>query len=519
MGVRSLIIPEGGQTSDKSDDWGRRTPGYQICLICVLLFFLLTACNAQTPSPTLSPSSSPIASPLPPTPTLLPTPTFTPSPTPVPIPERTRYTLDALVDYDAHTVAVTETILYPNHTGQTLTDIVLAVAPNLWPGCFTLQSLTVHGQSSTVYDLTGQQLTVTLASPLMAEETITLTIAFTLDLPRVVWGNNEIIRNLIFGYTSKQLNLLDWYPFIVPYVRGQGWLLHRPGNYGEYLVYDTADFDVTVRFPEQGTGPVVAAPAEAEQVPGGWRYRLENARTFALSLSPQFEILRVTNNGIIIQSYYFPEDIKGGELALQTASQAVEVYSEKFAPYPHPVLTVVQGDFIPSMEYDGLLYVGHTFYHYVSGTPRDYLIVLTAHEVAHQWWFALVGNDQAMEPWLDEAMATYTERIFYEAVYPDAVSWWDEVRITRYEPLSGWVDTTIYDVNRSYTEAVYLRGAKFLGDLRARVGDEAFFAFLHDYATTFSHRRATADDFFRTLRPHTDADISDIIGAYFHSPH
>jgi hypothetical protein len=423
-----------------------------------------------------------------------------------------------MVDYDTHTVAVTESILYPNHTGETLFDIVLAVAPNLWPGCFTLQSLTVHGQPSTVYDLTGQQLTVTLDQPLMLEQTITLTIAYTLDLPRVAWGNDEIIRNLIFGYTAKQLNLMDWYPFIVLYVPGQGWLLHRPGNYGEYLVYDTADFDVTIRFPGQDTGPVVAAPAEEEQTADGWHYRLENARTFALSFSPDFESKSVAVGNVTVQSYYFPEDAKGGELVLQTAVQAVELYSEKFAPYPHPVLTVVQGDFIPSMEYDGLVYVGHTFYHYTNYLPRNFIIVLTAHEVAHEWWFALVGNDQAMEPWLDEAIATYTERIFYEAYYPASVSWWDEERDKRYVSLSGWVDTTIYDVNRSYNEAVYLRGAKFIGELRERVGDDAFFAFLHDYAVTFSHRRATADDFFRLLRQHTNTDISDIISTYFNFP-
>ena len=422
------------------------------------------------------------------------------------------------MDYDAHTVAVTETVLYPNRTGEALGDLVLAVEPNLWPGCFALQSLTADREMAAP-SLNGQQLAVPFAALLPAEETVELTIKYTLDLPRVAWGNNEIIRNLIFGYTDKQMNLLDWYPFIVPYAAGEGWLLHRPGNYGEHLVYDSADFDVIVRFPDPVKAPVVAAPAEGEQIPGGWRYRLEEARTFALSLSPDFEIMRVTSSGIIIQSYYFSDDAKGGELALQTAAQAVEVYSEAFAPYPHPVLTIVQGDFIPSMEFDGLVFVGHTFYHYANGTPRDYLIVLTAHEVAHQWWFALVGDDQAMEPWLDEALATYSERIFYEAVYPEDVDWWQEIRLTRREPLSGWVDTSIYDLNRSYTEAVYLRGAKFLGDLRLRIGNEAFFAFLKDYAATFIGRRASTDDFFRILRMHTQADISDIIGTYFNRHH
>jgi len=269
----------------------------------------------------------------------------------------------------------------------------------------------------------------------------------------------------------------------------------------------------------------VAASAEGDWVDGKLRYHLENARMFALSLNPEFIVMRTTANiggngsEVTIQSYCFADDLAGCELALQTAAQAAEVYSEKFAPYPHPVLTIVQGDFIPSMEYDGLVFVGHTFYHYTNGTPRDYLIIMTAHEVAHQWWFALVGNDQAMEPWLDESLATYSERIFYEAVFPADVDWWQEIRITQREPLSGWVDTSIYDLNRSYTEAVYLRGAEFLGDLRLRIGDEAFFAFLKDYAASYSQRRASADDFFRILRMHTQADISDIIGTYFSRHH
>ena len=34
--------------------------------------------------------------------------------------------------------------------------------------------------------------------------------------------------------------------------------------------------------------------------------------------------------------------------------------------------------------------------------------IVVAHEVAHQWWYSLVGNDQIDEPWLDEAFAQFT---------------------------------------------------------------------------------------------------------------
>ena len=45
------------------------------------------------------------------------------------------------MDYNAKSLSVDETILYPNHTGQTLNDLVLAVEPNYWQNCFTLKSL------------------------------------------------------------------------------------------------------------------------------------------------------------------------------------------------------------------------------------------------------------------------------------------------------------------------------------------------------------------------------------------
>jgi aminopeptidase N len=247
---------------------------------------------------------------------------------------------------------------------------------------------------------------------------------------------------------------------------------------------------------------------------------MEGARTFALSLSPYFGMQQAeTESGVTVRSYYFTDDAAGGMKALQTAVRAVETFSELFSPYHHAELTIVQGDFVPSMEYDGLVFLGHELYHYTDDTARDYLVVMTVHEVSHQWWFALVGNDQAMEPWLDEAMATYSERIFYEQVHPEDVDWWQETRLESHDSLSGWVDTTIYDLNQDYSEAVYLRGAEFLGKLRERTGDRAFFEFLKAYTVQYSGQRVTADDHFRVLREHTRADISDIISIYFNQPH
>ena len=131
----------------------------------------------------------------------------------------------------------------------------------------------------------------------------------------------------------------------------------------------------------------------------------------------------------------------------------------------------------------------------------------------------LKRNDQAMEPWLDEALATYSERLFYEQNYPD-VNAWQAFRIDAYNP-SGWVDTDIYHGGdfRTYANAVYLRGAEFLQALRGRLSDEVYFAFLKDYAAQMAGKLAISSDFFRILRQHTNKDISDLLSNYFQNPH
>jgi aminopeptidase N len=62
---------------------------------------------------------------------------------------------------------------------------------------------------------------------------------------------------------------------------------------------------------------------------------------------------------------------------------------------------------------------------------------------------------------------------------------------------------------------VYLNGAHFIENLRTRMGDDDFFRFVKDYASSYSRSRATTNDFFLVARRHTSADLSDLIQLYF----
>jgi aminopeptidase N len=261
---------------------------------------------------------------------------------------------------------------------------------------------------------------------------------------------------------------------------------------------------------------IIAASAPAESNGDSTHYHLEAARTFAFSASDKFKVAESAVGTVAIRSYYFAGDENASQAVVWMATQSLGLYGVKFAPYPYPSLSVVETEVPDGQEFDGLVFLAEKFYSDYNGTAKSNLVTIGTHEIAHQWWFGLVGDDQALEPWLDEALAVYSEKIFYEYDYPRYGDWWWNFRVNYFGP-SGWVDTTIYNGGtfRLYTNAVYLNGANFLDDLRTRLGDEALFAFLQDYALRFAHGRATTHDFFAVLRQHTDADFSDIMRMYF----
>ena len=467
-----------------------------------------------TPPPTLTIPPSATSSPSPTataTQTLTPTQTATNSPTPPavtspPVSESTRpqYTFHVLFDYAGRQLAVDETVRYTNQTGASLSEFLFIVEANRVANSFSLETLFLEGGMPN-YELNGPRLTVFLPQPLAPGESVSLSMRYRLAIPPKHIDHPH-------GYLGYQVNLTDWYPFIAPYENG--WILHDPPVYGEHLVYDSADFEVNLQVNDENV--IVAAPAPAEPKGEWMRYRLYGARTFVFSASDKYEMSESAVGSVVIRSYYFSWNEGAGIGMLDTAVRAVGLFDVKFAPYPYESLSVVVTDLTDGKEYDGLVFLASEFYDSYGGSARSEMVSIGVHEIAHQWWFGLVGNDQALEPWLDEAMSVYSERIFYEFTNPNYGDWWWNFRVNYFNP-SGWVDTSIYDSGtfRVYTNAAYLTGAYFIEDLRVRMGDQDFYNFLKDYAARFGHDLVTGEDFFTVVRDNTNADINDLIQAYF----
>lgn len=477
-------------------------------IACVALL-MLAACAAPRSD---SPSSEPII--IPSTTENVTTPYIPPTSTESAQPPAVRqsavYSISATLDYAAHYLAVRQQITYFNNTSLDLTEIPLLFEAEKKGALLTINSLEFDRGTEWDYE-TQTGIVVTLARPLSPGEKVTLDLDYSLALP-------EGFRTL--GWSERQTNFVDWYPFIPPYRDGQEWLINAAAPQGEHLAYESANFDVQITILNAPALTRIAAPAPAiENSVGTFTYHLENARRFSWSASGNYEVESMrANTGTPVTVYFFEEDRDAAEASMRAAAQAVEIYSALFGSYPYESLSIVECNFPDGMESDGLFFLDRDYFRRYDYRTTNLLTTLSAHETAHNWWYGSVGNDPAHEPWLDEALATYSELLFYERYYPGSVAWWWEFRVNQWDP-TGWVDSTAYELTnfRPYVNAVYLRGVLFLRDLREAMGNEAFLAFLKEYAQQGAGQVMTSEKFFSLLTDSTDEDLASILGEYFRS--
>lgn len=427
-----------------------------------------------------------------------------------------RYVISVTLAYDEHYLVAQETVHLANSSNDAWTELFFNASANYWTGLFSLEDtmITLDGVMLPIMpQFENTMLRFSLPRPLKPGETIVVAIRFNLKLPPLDplgWGPEG---NAGWGPDVTQVG--DWYPALVPYRDGQGWQVWDYYPVGDPVRSGLADYVVTVR-----TDPdVQVAAAGWSGTDGiGRHYQLAGARAFAFLASRDYILLEGQAGTVPVQVYVLSAHEEGGIAALETIKEVIPFLGPLYAPYPYDEFVLAENGFLTAMEYSALVsQSGYAFETY-QGSADALLVPITAHEVAHQWWYGAVGNDQVEAPWLDEAMAMLSELLFYERFYPDLVSWWWSYRVDRWEP-QGVVDVTIYEFvdSRSFVHNMYGIAARFIRDLRASMGEEAFFAFLADY---YQRQQTigwtTRDEFFAAVLRHSDAEsLRTLVQGYF----
>jgi hypothetical protein len=215
----------------------------------------------------------------------------------------------------------------------------------------------------------GGLLVLPLGRQVPAGQRVTAHVGFTLTLGKQAF--DRFGRSTDYAWWGSGQPLLAW-------ERGVGWHTEPLLQYtAESATSEAARTDLTVTAPGKYT--VLSTGTQDAPVDAGaggrkrWHAVADRARDVSVAVGP-FRTARATVAGTTVQVGTAP-----GKAPQQLLTQAERGVRELVARYPGAILLL------------------------------DDSRVVTVHELAHQWFYAMVGNSQARDPWLDEAFATFAE--------------------------------------------------------------------------------------------------------------
>jgi len=433
------------------------------------------------------------------------------------LPNEVSYTIEAALDTQQDVITGRETVEFTNKTGRALTELYFHVYPNAFKrdsnsryqrelcelggicdpdaiyanpsddAFLEIQSVTVFdarlGLSFPVkFNVEDTLLTVELLEPLPDGGRLRLDLEFIYDLMEAPENSAFAARLAIrSGHRDGVYTISLWYPKLAVYDE-QGWRLQPYSYIGEFYG-DFADYDVQLTVPEDFTVGATGR-LEFEAVGSGvktLRYTAQDVHDFAWAASARYRVSELEWNGITVRTLYLTQP----GLA-ERALRALQFFSERFGPYAYPDFTVAEVEVGGGMEYPQMIMIAF-------GSEFE-----VSHEVAHQWWYGAVGNDEYNEAWLDEGFSTYSQELYFieELRQPEALarSTWDfqEPGEVVLQPASR------YSSLRSYAQAAYTKGSGILWMLRGLVGGETFDEILREYHVRFRYQNAKTPDFIAT---------------------
>jgi hypothetical protein len=226
------------------------------------------------------------------------------------------------------------------------------------------------------------------------------------------------------------------------------------------------------------------APAAAEDGRRTWTSSEPVARDVSVAVGAFTTEERSADSGVRVTVGVLPgADLEAGELAERTV-RAIGELEARLGPFPYRTLTVpLLPDYGGGIEYPSSI---------LEATPSYEVLV---HEVAHMWFYGMVGNSQFRDPWLDEAFATYAEAV--TAPPPDAL-------VERALAQPGEVGATMEQfadeqAGGEYFDVVYGKGGAALLTAREAAGPDEFDAAIRCYVDANAWTIATPADLLTVL--------------------
>lgn len=449
-------------------------------------------------------------------------------------------TYEMVIEYNDEdkTLNASQTLTYINKTETNLNEIYFHLYPNNFSegavnkpvGVLSSQKAYPNGESYgnieilssssnnenlsfTLDGIDKDFLKVSLPSPLAPSNKISINLTYKVTLPNI---------NHRFGYGNNTINIANFYPVVAVYE--DNWILD-PYNYnGDPFYSDMANYNVTLTTPTNltlaTTGEVLGTNTNENKTT--YQIEAKAVRDYAFVLSNKFEVL-TEQVGITTVSYYFYED-ENPEEFLKASVDSLNTFNSLFGEYPYSTLNVVKANFVHGgMEYPNLVLISDDV-----TEKADYINVIV-HEIAHQWWYGLVGNNEFQHGWLDEGLTEYSTNLFYRE-NPDYNIDADEIIknttssfanfVELYTSVLGDVDTSMnraldeYNTEPEYVYVTYVKGMLFFDEIRNILGHEKFINCLQNYFETYKFQNVKPEHMLGSFESTSHTDLSGFFDSW-----
>jgi hypothetical protein len=222
---------------------------------------------------------------------------------------------------------------------------------------------------------------------------------------------------------------------------------------------------------------------------------------------------------------------------LSQGEVAARIYTDYFGDLPFARVALTQqyacnyGQSWPMLVYLPICgFLDSTQKYFMELGPNDmYWKVVTAHEMAHQWWGQTVGFRSYRDQWMSEGFANTSASIFLQVTRPKIDDfrefWKQQRRLITEKNAQGFRPIDIGPVTMGvrlstdktgwniYQNLVYPKGAYILHMIRMmmwtpREGNEPFRAAMHDFLATYRLQAATTEDFKAIVEKHMSAQMN-----------
>lgn len=442
-----------------------------------------------------------------------------------------RYSINIQVDVQNKTAQAQQTLLVTNHTGYVQKELYFHIYPNAQrsrdtapvmldlessypngfsPGELQITALRLEGQeqppSYEVIGETASVLKVVLAEPWAEGQSLTLFIDYRLKLP-------ETLER--FGQFDGFFNFAHFYPILAVF-DDSGWNIDPYTGTGDPFYSDIADYEVKVTI--ERTYEVASSARLLERMVDGSKYTYHfkgtNLRSFCFVAYDGWHkgTTRVGSTELI--SYV--RDPEKAAPFIEAASGMLTALQDYLGPYPYPTLSFVESAHISAMEWPGLIIIPtHAM---ADSSSKNWALEACAHEVSHQYFYGLVGNDQVDEAWLDEGFATYLNYVWHPLwgafnaeqnaqtmqSFLKAASYYKDYEGVLVKPIRQFTADDPY-------WNIYDAGALFLNKMRLYLGDSSFDQGLRTYFERYKYKLADTDEFFRVMEEVSGKELQDFV--------